>query len=120
MNRRGPSLGYPVPRLLCLLDRASGMIAKALPLPCGRQEHTCLSRLLSLLSAGDLLLGDRGLVSFAHLALLAGNGAAGLFRLPRDKALRRRAAESSQPPARGTILWRGPTIRDPSHSSSGS
>lgn len=91
MNQRGPSRGYPVPRLLCLLDRASGMIAKALPLPCGRQEHTCLSRLLSLLSAGDPLLGDRGLVSFAHLALLAGNGAAGLFRLPKDKALRRRA-----------------------------
>lgn len=84
-NQRGAGNGYPVPKLLCLLEHATGMIAKAIALPHCRQEQTCLSRLFSLLGAGDLLLADRGLVGFAQLALLAARGAAGLMQLPRNK-----------------------------------
>lgn len=99
-NQRGVSDGYPVPKLLCLLEHATGMIAKAIALPHCRQEQTCLTRLFSLLGAGDLLLGDRGLVGFAQLALLKARGAAGLMQLPsnkrvagRGKGRRRRVAK---------------------------
>jgi hypothetical protein len=89
-NQHGECKGYPTPKLLCLWDWTSGMIAKAIPLPWGRQEQTCLSRLFALLKPADLLLGDRGLVGFAHLALLWRQGAAGLFRLPKNKIVKGR------------------------------
>ena len=89
-NRFGRANGYPAPKLLCLLDWAGGMITRAIPLPYERQEQTCLSRLFSLLGVGDLLVGDRGLVSFAHLALLKARGVGGLFRLPKDRVVRGR------------------------------
>jgi hypothetical protein len=82
-NQRGISNGYPVPKLLALMDFAGGFIHKVITLPAARQEFTCLSRLFAAIGANGLLLGDRGLVSFAHLALLLKAGIHGCFRLPR-------------------------------------
>jgi hypothetical protein len=69
-NGRGKSKGYPVPKLLALIDHGTGMIRKVIGLPQGRQEQTVLSRTFKYLSAGDLLMGDRQMASFAHLAML--------------------------------------------------
>jgi hypothetical protein len=69
-NGRGKSKGYPVPKLLALIDHGTGMIRKVIGLPQGRQEQTVLSRTFKYLSAGDLLMGDRQMGSFAHLAML--------------------------------------------------
>jgi hypothetical protein len=80
-NHRGLSPSYPQVRLLAVLDYATGLIAKVIALPRNRQEQTCLHRLFKYLEPGDLLLGDRGLVSFAHLALLQAASLAGCFRL---------------------------------------
>jgi hypothetical protein len=87
-NQRGASYGYPAPKLLALMDLTGGFIAKVIALPWARHELSCLSRLFGavLAAAGEhaaLLLGDRGLVSFAHLALLTRAGIHGCFRLPR-------------------------------------
>lgn len=82
-NQRGVSRSYPVPKLLALLDWSSGMIRKIIALPAHRGERSGLKRLFGDLTAGDLVMGDRGLVSFAHLALLAAAGLNGCFRLPR-------------------------------------
>lgn len=81
-NQKGSSYGYPAPKLLALMDR-SGFIHKVIALPWARQEFTCLSRLFKSVAAGGLLLGDRGLVSFAHLAMLIRSQIQGCFRLPR-------------------------------------
>lgn len=81
-NQKGTSCGYPSPKLLALMDM-SGFIHKVIALPWARQEFTCLSRLFKAVGAGGLLLGDRGLVSFAHLALLMQMQVQGCFRLPR-------------------------------------
>ena len=89
-NQRGVSRGYPTPKLLTLMQGGAGFIAKAIILPYARQEFTCLSRLFKSIGQGSLLLGDRGLVSFAHLALLIGQGTHGCFRLPRPKVVRGR------------------------------
>jgi hypothetical protein len=82
-NHRGTSFGYPAPKLLALIDAAGGFIRKVIALPWARHELTCLSRLFKAVGDGGLLLGDRGLVSFAHMALLMGAGIQGCFRLPR-------------------------------------
>jgi hypothetical protein len=71
-------------KLLALLDWSSGVICKVIAIPCARQEQTVLSRMLSVLGGNDLLLGDRGLVSFAHLCLIMGAGIQGCFRLPKS------------------------------------
>jgi hypothetical protein len=81
-NQRGASNSYPVPKLLALMDCAGGYIQKVINLPAHRQEFTCLSRLFAAVGREALLLGDRGLVSFAHLALLSIMSIQGCFRLP--------------------------------------
>ena len=86
-NQRGVSGGYPTPKLLALMQGAGGFIAKAIILPYARQEFTCLSRLFKAIGKDAVLLGDRALVSFAHMALLMERGTHGCFRLPRDKVV---------------------------------
>jgi hypothetical protein len=96
-GRYGKSRGYPVPKLLALIDRGSGMIRKVIALPQARQEQTVLSRMFKHLSGGDLLLGDRQMASFAHLMLLTQQGLHACMQLPgglvvrgRGKGARRR------------------------------
>lgn len=86
-NHRGTSRGYPNPKLLALMDLEGGFIQKVIALPWHRQEFTCLSRLFKAMARGSLLLADRGLVSFAHLALLMGQGLEGCLRLPRGQVV---------------------------------
>jgi transposase len=90
-GRRSP---YPTPKLLTLMQAGAGYIAKAIILPYARQEFTCLSRLFKFIDPGSLLMGDRGLVSFAHMAMLMAQGLHGCFRLPRDKIVQGRGKGS--------------------------
>ena len=82
-NHRGTSFGFPMPKLLALMDLSRGFIYKGIILPWARQEFTCLSRLFKAIGRNALLLGDRGLVSFTHLVMLTQAGIQGCFRLPR-------------------------------------
>lgn len=86
-NGRGTSNGYPTPKLLTLLQAGTAFIAKAIVLPYAKQEYNCLARLFKHMGAMSLLMGDRALVSFAHLALLMDQGHQGCFRLPRGKVV---------------------------------
>ena len=81
-NQHKRRLGYPVPKILCLLDFASGMITRVIDLPAHRQEHRVLGRMLRVLAAGDLVRADRGLVSFGFLAQLLARQAQACLRLP--------------------------------------
>lgn len=89
-NQRGTSSGYPIPKLLALFDGSTGLLTRPITLPSWRQEYTCLSRLWAVVaSMGEkaLVLGDRGLVSFTHIALLLDRGLQGCFRLPRGQVV---------------------------------
>jgi hypothetical protein len=85
---------FPAPKLLALAAAGAGYVGKAIILPYARQEFTCLSRLFKFMDPGSLLMGDRGLVSFAHMALLMAQGMHGCFRLPRDKIVQGRGKNS--------------------------
>lgn len=95
-NQRGTGHGYPTPKLLALMDFNGGFIRKVIALPWARQEFTCLSRLFKAIGKGAVLLGDRGLVSFAHLALLMQSGTAGCFRLPRGQVVHKRGGKAAK------------------------
>lgn len=76
-----PGCGFPVPKILGLFDAATGLILELLSFPLRTHEQSKVWKLHPLLGAGDVLVGDRGFCSFAHLAMLAARGVAGLFRM---------------------------------------
>lgn len=73
--------GFPVPKVLALFDAFSGLVVEMLGFPLFTHEQSKVWVLHPLLGRGDLLVGDRGLCSFAHLAMLLARGADGLFRM---------------------------------------
>lgn len=73
--------GFPVPKVLGLFDAFSGLIVQLLSFPLYTHEQSKVSLLHPLLGKGDLLVGDRGFCSFAHLAMLFSRDVQGLFRM---------------------------------------
>jgi hypothetical protein len=73
--------GFAVPKVLGLFDAFSGLVVEVLCLPLFTHEMSQVWRLHPLLGKGDLLVGDRGFCSFAHLAMLAERGVHGVFRM---------------------------------------
>lgn len=69
-----PGVGYPMGKLMGLLDFASGMFLSLLALPLFDHDMRSAVMLHPMLAPGDILLGDRALCSFAHLALLQQRG----------------------------------------------
>lgn len=72
--------GFPVPKLLALFDAFTGMVVEMLGLPLFTHEQSKVWMLHPLLTAGDLLVGDRGLCSFVHLAMLQAREVMACFR----------------------------------------
>jgi Transposase DDE domain len=73
--------GFPVPKILGLFDAFSGLIVQMLAFPLYTHEQSKVWMLHPLLGLGDLLVGDRGFCSFAHLAMLLCRGIQGSFRI---------------------------------------
>src|SRR5213593_3354456 len=73
--------GFPVPKLLGLFDAFTGLVIELLAFPLYTHEQSKVWRLHPLLGAGDLLVGDCGFCSFAHLAMLWGRGVYACFRI---------------------------------------
>jgi hypothetical protein len=76
---KGPAL--PVPKVLGLFDAMTGLVVEVMAFSLFVHEASKAWLLHPLLSAGDLLVGDRGFCSFAQLALLSAKGVLGLFRV---------------------------------------
>src|SRR3954453_8543224 len=76
-----PGCGFPVAHLLALFHVGTGMLLEVLTAPLCTHDMSGVTRLHPQFREGDVLLGDRGFCSFAHLALLAARGAHGVFRI---------------------------------------
>ena len=74
-------VGYPMARLMGLLDAATGLFAEPLALPLFTHDMRGAAALHPSLRHGDVLLGDRAFCSFAHFALPDARGVAGCSRL---------------------------------------
>src|SRR4051794_3484105 len=81
--RTRPGCGFPGARLMALFHAGTGLLLEAFAVPLAGHDMTWVSRLHPRLEEGDVLVGDRGFCSFAHLALLARRGLYGVFRMHR-------------------------------------
>ena len=76
-----PGCGFPVAHILGLFDSATGFLLDVLSAPFRTHDMSRVVEVHPALRPGDVLVGDRGFCSFAHVALLALRGIHGVFRL---------------------------------------
>ena len=76
-----PGCGFPVIKILGLMNALSGMIIHATMMAMKVHEMSVAAGMHAVLRAGDVLLADRGLCSFAHLAMLAKLSVKAVFRV---------------------------------------
>lgn len=80
-GRQKAGCGFPVAHLLAMFDAATGMIVDVLAAPLRTHEMSQVAQMHPKLQAGDVLVGDRGFCSYAHLALLFLRNLHGVFRI---------------------------------------
>jgi hypothetical protein len=72
--------GFPVAKFLGLFDLATGMLLRIEPAPLRSHEMSRCGVATAGLLPGDIVLGDRGLCSYAHIAILCNRQLHGVFR----------------------------------------
>jgi Transposase DDE domain len=76
-----PGCGFPVAHLLALFHVGTGMLLEAIAGPLYTHDMSGVAQLHPKLRTDDILVGDRGFCSFAHLALLVARGVHAVFRV---------------------------------------
>lgn len=76
-----PGCGFPMIKLLALMDLATGMIMQLSMFCLNTHEMSQAAAMASMLRPGDVLLADRGFCSFVHLSLLALKQIDAVFRM---------------------------------------
>jgi len=92
---------YPAPRVLGLFDAITGLVVQFMAFSLLVNEHSRIWQLHPLLAAGDLLVGDCGFCSFAHVALLWERKVLALFRKPKSQIVSFRAHRKAFEQRRG-------------------
>jgi hypothetical protein len=72
--------GFPVARILGLFHAGTGLLVRVLAAPLRTHDLAMVAGVHPEMAPGDVLVGDRGLASYAHLALLSRRGLHGVFR----------------------------------------
>jgi hypothetical protein len=72
--------GFPVAKFLALFDLATGMLLRVEPAPLRSHEMARSAVATAGLLPGDIVLGDRGFCSYAHIATLLNRRLHGVFR----------------------------------------
>jgi hypothetical protein len=73
--------GFPVAKWLALFDLSTGMLLRSTTAPLRSHEMSQTAGISGELEPGDIVLGDRGFCSYAHLALLVQRVLHGVFRI---------------------------------------
>lgn len=76
-----PHCGFPVGKLLAVIDAATGCALMALGCPLFAHDARSMIELQPLLRPGDVLLGDRGFCSYLQMTLLLHRGVDAVVRL---------------------------------------
>lgn len=69
-KKQSAGCGFPVASLVVRVHAGTGMLLDMIVGPLVRHEMACAAQLHPKMRAGDVLVGDRGYCSYAHLALL--------------------------------------------------
>lgn len=78
---QAPGCGFPVAKILALFHAGTGVLLKVMAAPLRSHEMAGVGGVRPALGSGDVLVGDRGFCSFAHLAILARGGIFAVFRM---------------------------------------
>jgi hypothetical protein len=76
-----PGCGFPVARLLGLFHAGTGVLLKRVVAPLLTHDLARVQAVHPTLQPGDVLVADRGLCSYAHLALLVQAGVQAVLRV---------------------------------------
>jgi Transposase DDE domain len=76
-----PGCGFPVARLLTLFHAGTGLLTQLVVSPLNTHALSRVQKIHPALAAGDGLVADRGLSSYAHIALLVQAGVHALMRV---------------------------------------
>jgi IS4 transposase len=76
-----PGCGFPVARLLGLFHAGTGLLLKLVVAPLLTHDLAQVQAVHPTLQPGDVLVADRGLCSYAHLALLVQAGVHAVLRV---------------------------------------
>jgi Transposase DDE domain len=76
-----PGCGFPVAKILALFHAGTGVLLKVMVTPLRSHEMASVEGIHPALEPNDVVLGDRGLCSFAHLAMLLQGGIHAVFRM---------------------------------------
>jgi hypothetical protein len=76
-----PGCGFPVARLLGLFHAGTGVLLKLVVAPLLTHDLAQVQAVHPTLQPGDVLVADRGLCSYAHLALLVQAGVPAVLRV---------------------------------------
>lgn len=76
-----PGCGFPVAKMLAMFHVGTGMLLRMTLTAFGAHDMAGAAGISKDLEAGDVVLGDRGFCSYAHLAILLGRGVFGVFRM---------------------------------------
>jgi hypothetical protein len=80
-----PGCGFPVAHMLALFDGQAGFLRDVKVYPLRTQDIAHAAELHAKLIAGDILVGDRGFCSYAHLALTLQANLHAVFRVHQKK-----------------------------------
>lgn len=94
-----PGCGFPVAHLLALFHAGTGLLQKVIISPLRTHDLKHASSMHAELSPGDVLVGDRGFCSFAHLAQLVSAGFHGVMRLHQRMIVDFRIGRMHVPPS---------------------
>jgi len=78
---QAPGCGFPVAKILALFHAGTGVLLKVMVTPLRSHEMASVEAIHPALEPGDVLVGDRGFCSYAHLAILVRGGVQAVFRI---------------------------------------
>jgi Transposase DDE domain len=80
-SEQRPGCGFPVVRLLALFHAGTGLLTQLVSAPLLTHDLAQVQQVHPALAPEDVLVADRGLCSYAHIALLVQGGMHAVFRV---------------------------------------
>lgn len=80
-GNQAPGCGFPVAKILAMFHAGTGHLLDVMAAPLRSHEMSRVDGIHPTLRRNDVLVGDRGFCSFAHLSLLLGRGVHAVFRV---------------------------------------
>jgi hypothetical protein len=104
-----PGCGFPVAHLLAMVDAETGFLYDVIVSPLRTHDMALVAKLHPKMSAGDVIVADRGFCSYAHLALVSQAGLHGVFRMHQRQIVdfhpHRRCAAAASAKGRPGSRW---------------